>query len=346
VRGVILVGPRPPPSGGVASHLADLVRAVVDGGDRARVVALPGGGDRAAAAARLATTLLFGRAPGELVHLHTNGHNPGSWRSAAAVAAAATLSGPALLTLHSGLAPAFITAHPATCRRVAGAFRRVLCVSEAIADALDGAGLPRERITIAPAFSARALPLPLPPAGLAAIARRSRPLIAAVAARGPEYGVALLLDGFARVAAALPAAHLVLVGPGVRDASVAARVASLGLGARVHRYQDLAREEALGVIAACDLFVRPTLADGDALSVREALALGRRVLASDAVARPDGVARFRSGDPAALAAAALDALSRPAPPPDESEHLAPVLAVYETLWQSRPEWRRNHLRNS
>jgi glycosyltransferase involved in cell wall biosynthesis len=44
------------------------------------------------------------------------------------------------------------------------------------------------------------------------------------------------------------------------------------------------------------LFVRPSFADGDALSVREALSLGVPVLASDVVPRPMGCAVFRAGD--------------------------------------------------
>jgi len=44
------------------------------------------------------------------------------------------------------------------------------------------------------------------------------------------------------------------------------------------------------------VFVRPTHFDGDATSVREALALGVPVVASDTDFRPEGVMLFRRGD--------------------------------------------------
>jgi hypothetical protein len=44
------------------------------------------------------------------------------------------------------------------------------------------------------------------------------------------------------------------------------------------------------------VYVRPTKTDGDSLSIREALALGARVVASDAVIRPDKVICYRHSD--------------------------------------------------
>jgi glycosyltransferase involved in cell wall biosynthesis len=45
-----------------------------------------------------------------------------------------------------------------------------------------------------------------------------------------------------------------------------------------------------------DLFVRPTTTDGDSVSIRECLALGVNVLASDAVPRPDGCHLYPTRD--------------------------------------------------
>lgn len=48
------------------------------------------------------------------------------------------------------------------------------------------------------------------------------------------------------------------------------------------------------VIAASDVFVRPTNTDGDASSIREALHLGVPAVASDVVERPEGTILFRT----------------------------------------------------
>jgi glycosyltransferase involved in cell wall biosynthesis len=55
-------------------------------------------------------------------------------------------------------------------------------------------------------------------------------------------------------------------------------------------------EQVTPLMLRCDLVVRPTLTDGDSMSVREALLLGRPVVASDAAVRPQGCVLFRAGD--------------------------------------------------
>ncbi len=50
------------------------------------------------------------------------------------------------------------------------------------------------------------------------------------------------------------------------------------------------------VLAEADVFVRPTNTDGDATSIREALALGVPAVVSDVVERPEGAMLFRTRD--------------------------------------------------
>jgi len=47
------------------------------------------------------------------------------------------------------------------------------------------------------------------------------------------------------------------------------------------------------VINMCDLFIRPTNTDGDALSIREAISLQRPAIASDVCKRPEGTILFK-----------------------------------------------------
>lgn len=48
-------------------------------------------------------------------------------------------------------------------------------------------------------------------------------------------------------------------------------------------------------MSICDLFLRPSLSDGDANSIREALYLGIPVIASDCVERPESVITYKTG---------------------------------------------------
>jgi glycosyltransferase involved in cell wall biosynthesis len=93
---------------------------------------------------------------------------------------------------------------------------------------------------------------------------------------------------------------------------------------------DLPHEVALELMARADVFVRPTYADGDSLSVREALALGLPVVASDAAPRPSGVTVCRSGDVGDLVAKLSTVLAHPlaSPPADAPVDIESLLAAY------------------
>ena len=76
------------------------------------------------------------------------------------------------------------------------------------------------------------------------------------------------------------------------------------------------------LFAKTDIFIRPTLTDGDSVSIRECLYLGTRVLASDAVARPNGCLTFPCGDYDMLSDAFWSAIDSNVPvsiPNDDSE---------------------------
>src|SRR4051812_18541643 len=197
---VLIIGALPPPSGGVATHCRELVRALDGAGVRAELIdprrVGPDGRD---GRPRLLARLLLARLRKELIHVHTNGHNRGSW-TLAALCAAAHL-GPSLLTLHSGLAPDYIRAHARACRLVARRYDRVVAVNPEIAAALVDVGLPPSRIVIEAAFTPASLAFRLRPPGLAQIRRAHPLLIASALAPGPEYGATVLLDAFGIVRA-------------------------------------------------------------------------------------------------------------------------------------------------
>jgi glycosyltransferase involved in cell wall biosynthesis len=224
----------------------------------------------------------------------------------------------------------------AVCRR----YDAVVAVNPAIAAALAEAAVAPARIVVCPAFTPAALAFRLPPPGLAQLRRAHRLLLACALAPGPEYGAMVMLDAFKIVRSHNERAGLILYGPGTREPALAAAARARGLAGAVHHLGELARERALAVVAAADLFVRPTLADGDALSVREALALGRPVVASAVGARPPGTLTFTAGDAAACAEQIFRAVA-----PRFPEHEPPVdclpalLALYRRLGAPHRPWR-------
>ena len=69
--------------------------------------------------------------------------------------------------------------------------------------------------------------------------------------------------------------------------------------------------------------------------MREALALGRKVVASDAARRPRGVSVYPRNAPQALADALARSFAAAAAPPPE-DGLTPLLATYERLGLAVP----------
>jgi glycosyltransferase involved in cell wall biosynthesis len=304
---VLLVGDYPPPNGGVATHVEELFRAVRARGGECQVLdigkgQLPAEGVRGAGSLASFVARLAGRAArGFQIHLHTNGANPKSWLLAQACAAAGHLSGGALITLHSGLGPAWLAQRQArrtAARAVLAQYRTVIAVSAAIRESLERCGV--RGVEVLPAFSRAFVKPGAPPPGLQELRAEAAPLFCAMIAPRPEYGESILLEAFARVIAAKPGARLAVYGPGSESAKATG----------VRGFGELARPQALAVVQSCDVFVRPTLADGDSVSVREALALGREVVATRVGHRPPEARLVPPGDAAALADELIAAAGR------------------------------------
>jgi len=325
---ILLVGDHPPPNGGVATHVEELFHALRSRGAHCLVLdigkgQLPAHGVIPAGSVPRFSALLASCAlRGYRIHVHTSGANPKSWMLAQACAAAGRLSGGALITLHSGLGPAWLLESPArrAMARVAlGQFARVIAVSAPIRDALGQCGL--RDVEVVPAFLRESVKPGPPPEGLAELRAKASPLYCAMVAPRPEYGQEVLLRAFTAVRAKLPAAALALYGP-ASDSVHEDGVRAFG---------ELHRGQALALMAACDVFVRPTLADGDSVSVREALALGRPVVATAVGHRPEEVRLVPPGDPSALAqalvASSLEAAARPVPAP-APDTLQRILSLY------------------
>ena len=332
---VLLVGDFPPPHGGVAVHVEVLFRAVRAAGGICEVLDIGKGQLPADGVIPAGNTARFTRllgsyaARGYQLHVHTSGANPKSWMLAGICAAAGAVSGkPPLITFHSGLGPAWL-GESSVRRHVAGAvasrFGRVIAVSDGIRDCMLSCGVPAERVEVLAAFSNSFLEPGAPPREFAAARAGAQPLFVAMLAPGKVYGHEILLDAFARVRAQVPSARLALYGLG-SDAVRAEGVTGFG---------ELHRPAALAVMAGGDVFVRPTLADGDSVSVREALALGRVVVATRVGNRPPEVRLVAPGDPAALAAGMLEAAAevvarplRPAAPPPAADCIQRLLELY------------------
>jgi glycosyltransferase involved in cell wall biosynthesis len=139
------------------------------------------------------------------------------------------------------------------------------------------------------------------------------PIVGVVARLEPEKGHPTLLEAWPHVLASVPNAHLLIVGEGSQREALEAQAAALGLlgprrGSASVTFTGR-RDDIPAVTAALDVAVLPSYREAQGLSILEAMALSRPVVASAVGGIPEMVEDGRTGllvaphDPEALGAA-------------------------------------------
>jgi len=341
VTRVLIVGDYPPPYGGLSVQVS-VLHALLAGrpGYACRVLDI--GESRHQPRPEclgtrhgldFAAKLLWHAAGQWILHLHTSGHNVSSWLGALACATAGLLNGrKTILSLGSGLAPEWIRGAGPVMRQVVRLTLAltgvIVCRNARSRAALAALGVPAGKIVVLSGFyglgptETTAVPPPVEE-----FLKAHSPVIGAVASIGPEYGLPLVAEAAARLRRAYPRLGLLLMGPaGFERADLDGSLLLAG---------QLPHDTALAVMRRMSVFVRPTYFDGDASSVREALALGVPVVASDTDFRPEGVIVFRRGHVDDLTDKLVQTLgagrSRPCPESADAGSWLRILAIYERL---------------
>jgi glycosyltransferase involved in cell wall biosynthesis len=135
----------------------------------------------------------------------------------------------------------------------------------------------------------------------------SAQIVGVVARLEPEKGHSTLLDAWPLVLRAVPDAYLLVVGEGSRREALEAQVAELRIKDRV--IFTGRRDDVPAVTAALDVAVLPSYREAQGLTILEAMALSRPVVASNVGGIPEMIENGRTGllvpphDPDALATA-------------------------------------------
>jgi glycogen synthase len=358
---VLLVGPYPPPHGGVSVHVAALRKELREAGVQSAVLDLvptpdapppapPGIGSqprRIRGGLDLVRTVFRHAQAGWTVHLHTNGHNLKSWLITLACGAAARSAPRSIVTLHSGMLPAY-RRRGARARRLLARlscrwFSWTVCVNREIESTLAGLGVPSHRLKLLPAFIPPRVKSGLLPADVESWMGRHYPILSTTAFFRSEYGLDLLTEAVARLRSRLPHIGLLVMGSGeLREPR--ALLARRGLHGAVLLAGDLPHDECVKAIARSDVFVRATRADGDSISVREAVSLGIPTVASRVGTRPEGPILFPVGCVDGLVDAIVAALRqrRPVVATGATDTLRRLLVLYGgdegTDQLSTPDW--------
>lgn len=305
---VVLVGPQPPPHGGIAVHVAGVRQQLRKAGIRCEILDTGKGN----LGLKFAVQLVGRTLGGWKIHVHTNGHNRKSWLLSLVIGMAGSVRGGNSLTLHSGMVPEYLEKSPRRrllARTTCSFFSRIVCVSAAIGESLANSGVRRDKIVIAPAYipvqTSRVALNPL----LSAWMERHHPVCSTTLFFRPEYGFDVLVDALEKLKARYPGIGCVVMGSGDGRAAADLAIREAGIEDSVLIVGDLDHDTCLSVMARSDVFLRPTREDGDSISVREALALGVPVVASRVGARPQGTVLFEAGNAGALAAKIEEAIA-------------------------------------
>jgi glycosyltransferase involved in cell wall biosynthesis len=303
---ILLIGPFPPPHGGISVHLLGAYRQLTEVGISCRVLQTERRPEQSSAYARarqwaaFVWELLRHARQGWTLHLHTNGHNWKSWTLVTLCGLAGRQKGRCLLTLHSGMAPAFLRNLPVSrrvlSRSACSLYARVICVSPEIRQAVLELGVVPDRVDLLPAYLGAQKPGVALDQKLVEWLSDHRPVLSTTLFFRPEYGFELLLAGLAHLRLRRPDLGWLVMGSGEQQAQAEKQIRESNLQDSVVLLGDVDHDTCLAVIASSDLFVRPTLQDADSVSVREALAMEVPVVASDTGTRPAGVTLFEKGN--------------------------------------------------
>lgn len=236
----------------------------------------------------------------------------------AAVVVARMLGVPCVVKLH-GSDINLIAKQPGPRRMTAWALpqaERIVAVSRALADEVVAMGVARDRVAIVLNGVDGELFAPRDRAAARAeLGLPAGPLAIYVGNLKPEKGVLDLGAAWASVVRQVPGATLLVIGDGPLAGALAAVTRSLGERVRLVPRQPLERVPLY--MAAADVLVLPSHSEGTPNVVLEALASGRRVVATAVGGVPDLITDERLGvlvpprDPDALANAIANALRRP-----------------------------------
>lgn len=342
---ILLLGPYPPPHGGVQTNLVAIREYL-----RAREVPClvinltrhrqpERDGLYFPRSARDLIGLLL-RLDYDVIHLHFGGelHR----RLLLLALLAGCLPGRrAVLTFHSGGYPSSAAGKQTGRWSLAGvalrSLDRLIGVNPELADFFERLGVPRRKIRVVCPFagarfdSAQALP----PA-LGAFMAVHQPRLVTVSGLEPEYDIPLQIHGMEKILSTHPDAGLVILGTGSREAEMRALIASKPYAQSILLAGDVPHSTTLCVLSKADLFLRTTLYDGDSISVREALSIGVPAVVSDNHMRPPGVRLFPIGDQGAMERLVLDTLCDPGPRPVPADAVSykgldEIYAIYKEL---------------
>ncbi|MBN1679023.1 MAG: glycosyltransferase family 4 protein [Anaerolineae bacterium] len=309
---VLQIGGYPPPIGGTSVHIQRFHLYLLDHGVESRVIDYLGYGkpnrDRAVVhlprglAQKLITLIRVSRqtTADTIVHFQVSGMGRFKW--AAPLLLALFRRQPKVISIRSGLFIGDMDSRlgRAYLRWLLHHIRKVISVNVEIADYLAGIGIAADKLAVIPGFIPQQPDPALVPKTLAQLDHDKTRVLTSGYLEA-YYNFDVLIDCIPHLDSTRY--HVVFAFYGDIDPDYERHIlARLAAFENVTILRDQPPDVFVSVLAASDIYVRTTRADGDSNAVREALGLGTTVFATDCVQRPDGCALFSHKDAKTLLA--------------------------------------------
>jgi len=317
---VLLLGPYPPPHGGVQTNLAAIHRLLLDRKIAANVINLtrhrrpPHDGVLYPASGTQVLRLIL-TTPATIIHMHVGGELTLRLLALGLVCCLLPRR-KVVLTFHSGgypSSPQGKTAAPGTLRGlVLRRFDCVIAINRQLEALFLKFGVRPERIRFMLPY---ALPQYKPgtelPPDVDRFFTTHEQVLLSMGWLEPEYDYPLQIRALARLRRMFPRLGLAIFGAGRLEEELRAQGRATGESKHLLLAGDIPHPAAMEAMSRCAIFLRTTLYDGDSISVREALHLGVPVIATDNGMRPEGVILVPIGDEDAVVEAAGSLLAEP-----------------------------------
>jgi len=342
---VLQLGPYPPPEGGINRNILAIRSDLAAGGHKTSIIATSRSSrialedDVYHPSTPFALIRLLLSLKRDVTHLHVGGTI--SARDLGLVFFTALLSrGPSVLSLHSGGYPQTKEGLAAGRWSIRGfifrMFDRVVVVNEQLREVFLKYGVSPGNVSVILPYVNE-----LPdndvemPSDLQSFIESHSPFLLTVGLLEPEYDIDMQIDALESVVETNPQVGLVIVGSGSLESGLRAQIESKSYRDSIFVAGDVPHAITLRLIERADIVLRTTRYDGDAISVREALFLDTRVIATDNGMRPNGVKLIPVGDRAELETA-IDTIAavkrhKRRPETNDRSNIQAVIDVYTNV---------------
>jgi glycosyltransferase involved in cell wall biosynthesis len=344
---VVQLGPYPPPEGGISRNILAIRELLRKNGHQCSIIAtsksskIGSEADVYHPSNPIQLINLLARLKYDVLHVHVGGDIP--LRVLAFLFVCSFFGrNKSVFTLHSGgyardkseiARPFSLTGF------VLRRFNRIIAVNSLMVTMFEKFGVSQENLSLILPFALQNpdSAVKIPPKFREFISKH-QPFLLSVSLLEDEYDLPLQIEALEKVLVKFPNAGLIIAGSGSLENELKALLGTKVYAENVFLAGNVEHPITLHLINNCDILLRTTKFDGDAISIREALHLETPVIATDNGMRPDGVKLIPIHNVPALAemivSLAQTKRKPKSPQPINLENIEQILRLYEKLVNS------------